>query len=247
MNREQLIKEFNKTREYTKYNHQLETIVYTEEMLSNIKETVTTNKSTAVTAKNTDTVTEILSSSMYTAALNFADGYEPGGLVLEGARTQEEALCRSSNLYESLILPECKEKYYKYNKGNKEFSKGKSSDRIIYTRNVAFFRDSELNWLDENEVRYCDIITCPAPIVETASDINIMIRMENIIKVADINRVNTLILGCWGCGAFGNNWDKFSKMWMDVIRSTKINCNIIFATREKEFKTEILCGENTWF
>ena len=86
---------------------------------------------------------------------------------------------------------------------------------------------------------HCDIITCPAPIVGTSSDVDIKQRMKNIIKVADDNRVNTLILGCWGCGAFGNKWDKFNKMWMQVIGSTKTNCNIIFATREKEFKEDI--------
>lgn len=235
-----LIDEFKKTRECTRYNNELETIVYTEEMLNTLKTVVISNGVKAITAKNTDTVTEILSSSMYAAALNFADGYEPGGLVLYGAKTQEEALCRSSNLYESLTLPECKEKYYRYNKNNREFSGGKSSDRIIYTRNVAFFRDSELNWLNENEVKFCDIITCPAPVIGTASDDEIKQRMKNIIRVADANRINTLILGCWGCGAFGNSWKKFNRMWLDVINNTKTNCKIIFATREEEFRADIL-------
>lgn len=231
----QLIEEFKKTRSYTKYNNELDTIVYTEEMLNSLKNVVTENNRNLIIAKRTDTVTEILNSSMYTAALNFADGYEPGGLVLQGAKTQEEALCRSSNLYESLILPECRENYYRYNSSNKEFKFGKSSDRIIYTKNVAFFRDSNLNWLDEKDVKHCDIITCPAPIIGTASDEEIKQRMINIIKVADANRVNTLILGCWGCGAFGNKWETFNKFWLDIIDNTKTNCTIVFATRENKF------------
>ena len=54
---------------------------------------------------HTDTVEAILNNNVKTAALNFADAYTPGGLVLFGVKTQEEDLCRSSNLYESLTLP----------------------------------------------------------------------------------------------------------------------------------------------
>lgn len=244
--REYLIDEFKKTRDCTKYNNELETIIYTEDMLKSLKSTTKIVDRINVTAKQVDTVSEILDSPIYAAALNFADGYEPGGCVLQGARTQEEALCRSSNLYESLILPECEKEYYKYNSSNKEFRFGKSSDRIIYTKNVAFFRDSNLNWLDDKQVRHCDIITCPSPTAGTASDEEIKRRMSNIIKVADDNRITTLILGCWGCGAFGNDWDKFSQLWIDIIKETNTNCNIIFATNEKEFNSEILWGEKAY-
>ena len=49
------------------------------------------------------------------AMLNFADALVPGGLVLDGASTQEENICRCTNLYESLIQKKCKEQYYDVN------------------------------------------------------------------------------------------------------------------------------------
>lgn len=237
-----LVEEFKKTLDCERYDNELKTIVYTEDMLDSLEDVTKVNTGLSLMATHNDTVSEILGYRAYTAALNFADGYEPGGLVLYGAKTQEEALCRSSNLYKSLTQPQCIKEYYEYNKKHPEFSEGKSSDRIIYTRDVAFFRDSELNWLDDNQVKHCDIITCPAPVIGTASDAEIMNRMRNIIRVADDNRVTTLILGCWGCGAFGNRWDKFARLWMQVIKGTKTNCNIVFATREQELSRKMMLG-----
>jgi uncharacterized protein (TIGR02452 family) len=229
-----LVDEFKQTRNFTKNIDKQETIVYTENILKRLPESGNqTDKDIVV--KQTDTVSEILdySTDIKVAALNFADGYEPGGLVLKGATTQEESICRSSNLYESLILDICKQEYYKYNKDN--FGNGKSSDRIIYTKNVYVFRGSNLRWLNADECRFCDIITCPSPVVWTATEEEIMNRMLNIIKVADNNKVDVLILGCWGCGAFGQSWSKFNEMWNTVIRDHKHNCKIVFAIMKSEY------------
>lgn len=236
--KEQLIKEFHKTNAFNKYDRLLTTKVYTEEELANIKGIDILFKQNTITTSFEDTITEILSNTGYIAALNFADGYEPGGLVLDGYKTQEESLCRSSNLYKALTTEKCWNEYYNYNKKDRRFSLGKSSDRIIYTRNVTFFRDTNLEWIDERECRLCDVITCAAPYAGRASDDEIKHRMKNIIKVANDNRVNTLILGCWGCGAFGNDWEHFSKLWWQVFSEIETQCKIIMATNGKDFISE---------
>lgn len=238
---EDRIEYFKETRNCTKYNKLLNTIVYTEEMLNNISIKRFNRECNVILRSDSNTVDEILESDNdeYVAALNFADGYTPGGLVLYGASTQEEALCRSSDLYESLIEKICDIKYYKYNNG---FRHGKCSDRIIYTRDVTFFRNSDLEWLDDIDIRTCDIITCPAPVNGTATNEEIKQRMSNILKVAVANRVTKLILGCWGCGAFGNKWSDFSKLWLEVIDELEPNLTIIFATSGKGMSAESLYG-----
>ena len=233
--RSELITAFKETRSETKYNKYIDTKVYTEDDILNIRDLPIQYKNTygCICGIQTDSITEALKHSRYVGVLNFADGYGPGGLVLRGARTQEESLCRSTNLYESLIEQQCIDKYYRYNRENIEFKNGKSSDRIIYSRNIAIMRDANLEWLEQ--ARFIDVITSPAPVEGTATEDEIKRRMKNILKVANDNRLSTLILGCWGCGAFGNKWSDFNDFWLDVIEDTTISYDIVFATRENKF------------
>lgn len=134
---------FKEVRECIEFNDKLRTKVYTEEELSKI-DIVSTDeyfKYEAVEGdilasyykgievdKYKDTLMALDNcTDEYAAILNFADAFTPGGHVADGAEGQECALCRSTNLYESLIADECKDKFYTYNK-----KLGKASDRIIY-------------------------------------------------------------------------------------------------------------------
>ena len=98
-----LTKEFQRTREIKQYNSNIITHVYTKNELNGFKD-IGKNIDN-INIMHTDTVEAILNSNVKTAALNFADAYTLGGLVLFGVKTQEKDLCRSSNLYESLTLP----------------------------------------------------------------------------------------------------------------------------------------------
>ena len=190
-----------------KVGYSKEAILYTEEAL---------HKDLPKGAKlnimwSEDTVTSILEcskSEKKIAALNFADPFMPGGLVWQGAGTQEECLCRSSTLYRSL-LP-LNQDFYTYN-----MMKQSTTDRVIYSPDVLFFKDKDLNKV---EPCYCDVITCAAPYkAEGFLDDAIMRRMRGILLTAILNDVDTLILGRWGCGAFGNDWDRFKDLWDTVI------------------------------
>lgn len=93
------------------------------------------------------------------AVLNFADALTPGGLVFEGVETQEEDLCRCSNLYPCISQGKVFDDYYGY---NRSLENDVYSDRLIYSKDVLFFKDEDY-WCIPIRTK-CDVITCPAPI-----------------------------------------------------------------------------------
>lgn len=149
-----------------------------------------------------NTVEAILNTEGRVAALNFADGYDVGGLVWQGEITQEECLCRSSDLYLRL-----------------EKMKYPIDGKLIYSRDVVFFRDSNLKWLPHPKL--CDIISCPC-LVCSCDDKELKMRMRMIVDSAVQERVGTLILGKWGCGAFGNDWEYMKKLWCEVLNLNEL-------------------------
>lgn len=145
-----------------------------------------------------------------TAVLNFANAYNPGGGVKNGALAQEEALCRCSNLYEALTVPYMLRHYYKWNQKN---TGDMGSDRIIYSPNITVFKsDDEIpemlaDWFQ------VDVISCAAPYYDAQKKKPVSKqkleevfrnRIQNILEVAISNKVDYLVLGAFGCGAFNN-------------------------------------------
>ena len=145
-----------------------------------------------------------------TAVLNFANAYNPGGGVKNGAPAQEEALCRCSNLYEVLTVPYMIRHYYKWNQKN---TGDMGSDRIIYSPNITVFKsDDDIPELLSKWFQV-DVISCAAPYYDTQKKKPVSRqkleevfteRIRNILEVAMANDVDNLVLGAFGCGAFNN-------------------------------------------
>ena len=169
-----------------------------------------------------------------TAVLNFADALIPGGLVWQGASTQEEHLCRCSNLYASLTLDEPQDLYYEANKHSvKRLNQHIYVDNVIYSKDVLFFRSGkDYRFL---EVPYTmDVITSPAPSAKlSAKDAHLVMitRINCIIKSAIINKVDNLILGAWGCGAFGQDPKIVARCFKKVLDNYPAFDNVVFAIR----------------
>jgi uncharacterized protein (TIGR02452 family) len=133
-------------------------------------------------------------------ALNFANGVHPGGGFLSGARAQEEALCRSSALYQTLAGDPMYEEHSKRPRPD-------STDWAIYSPDVPVFRaddgaELERPWL-------LSFITCAAPYAHDigqpeAGDL-LRRRINRVLAIARANGHPALVLGAWGCGAFGND------------------------------------------
>lgn len=138
------------------------------------------------------------------AALNFASPTSPGGGFLSGARAQEEAIARSSGLFACLE-----------HQGMYEFHRSRldamSTHYVIHSPLVPVFRADQGDLLDEPWLM--SILTCPA-VNATALRRYAPERMDEVphVMLARANKVlstavhhghTRLILGAWGCGAFG--------------------------------------------
>lgn len=180
-----------------------------------------------------DTVSAIYSYrpiSTKLAALNFASFKHPGGKFLSGSNAQEEALCHASNLY-NILLPATNE-YYNVNK--KMLNRSLYQDKSIYIPDVVF-DDGHDN------VVTCDIITCAAPNKRSAqkyhnvsdADVNtaLISRIDHVLYMAYVEKVDTLILGAFGCGVFGNDPYEVATIFKELLKLKYHNCfdKVIFA------------------
>ena len=166
-----------------------------------------------------------------TAVLNFASYNNPGGNFINGSKAQEECLCHESYLYN--VLKECMG-YYKINHKNK--NRSLYTDRALYSPNVRFTKECK-------DV-FCDVITCAAPnktaaqkyynVSDEENSEVLKERIEFVLKIAQDNGVDNLILGAYGCGVFGQDPLEVAKIFKEFL-SGKYKCfnKVIFAIPNK--------------
>jgi uncharacterized protein (TIGR02452 family) len=133
-------------------------------------------------------------------ALNFANGIHPGGGFLDGARAQEEALCRSSALYQTLVGDPMYEEHRKRQQMD-------STDWAVYSPDVPVFRSDDGTELQRPWL--LSFITCAAPFAPDigqpqAGDL-LQKRIHRVLAIARSYGHSALVLGAWGCGAFAND------------------------------------------
>ncbi|MET9438548.1 TIGR02452 family protein [Streptomyces sp. NPDC006551] len=141
------------------------------------------------------------------AVLNFASARNPGGGYLNGAQAQEEAVCRASALYTTLLrAPE----YYAHHRAERDAF---YTDRVILSPAVPVFRDDRGALLDEPFT--VGFLTSPAPNAgvirrqtpQLASRVPAALasRAERVLETAVAGGYRRLVLGAWGCGVFQND------------------------------------------
>jgi uncharacterized protein (TIGR02452 family) len=175
-------------------------IVYTEEYEWQDPTYDVFNKTTLQCLK------DLVSEGSKPLGLNFASGNLVGGGFMTGAVAQEESLCRASSLYRDLSSDDAEE-YYKL---NEQAHSGLFTDVMIYSPTITCFRDDEHNLLEEPfDV---SILTAAAPIfwklTEEEKEIVPQVfdkRIRKILAIANMHGHKNIVLGAWGCGAYGND------------------------------------------
>ena len=151
--------------------------------------------------------------------MNFANAHNPGGGFKLGANAQEEALCRCSTLYASITSDKARE-MYSYN--NTHLSRVES-DYLLISPEVAVFREKDLTLLDSPVIM--GVVTIPAPNRRGAAmfasskqvEDTFIRRIRILLRAAAINGYRDLVLGAWGCGAFGNKPEDVASYFKRII------------------------------
>lgn len=200
------------------------------------------------------------------AVLNMASAYRPGGGVLNGVRAQEECIFRRTNLFMSLykydrhmynlvIAPNIDE----FTKGvyDLDFIKqGYPMDENfggIYSADVTVFKDVNYEWLCD--VYETSFISVAAMNVNRAlrqgekvlidgklSDYAISItknKIRTIYRIGILHGHDSLVLGAWGCGAFGNPPEQMVQLFVDVLNEAE------FRGRYKDIRFAIIEDHNS--
>ena len=148
-------------------------------------------------------------------SLNFASATNVGGGWLNGARAQEEYLCRNS------VLAQCigeKREFYNYHQTHRA---PRYSDTMLYSPAVAVIRDE----FDNLSAPWpCSIITAAAPnlghgMAMPLEELRALwrARIARVFEIAVSNGHDSMVLGAWGCGAFRNDPTMVARAFAEVI------------------------------
>ncbi|NCA72260.1 MAG: TIGR02452 family protein [Sphingobacteriia bacterium] len=161
-------------------------------------------------------------------ALNFANGIEPGGGFLNGSRAQEEVLCRSSALYATLRGDPMYD-------AHRQRIRPDSTDWAILSPDVPVFRSDDGTPLDAHWP--LSVITCAAPYAPgigqpRAGDL-LQERIARVLDIARSHGYTALVLGAWGCGAFGNDPHRTARDFHDALmRHAGAFAQVVFAVAD---------------
>ncbi len=178
-----------------------------------------------------------------TTVLNFANAFRPGGGVTHGARAQEEDLCRCSNLYFGLTLPYFQKNYYQWN-GKNVGQLG--TDHALYHPGVTVIKNDQYEPLAPEARFQVDVITSAAPHLDpnkkpVEPDHLAQVfyhRIKNILEIASAHDTEVLILGAFGCGAFGNPPELVAEQFYHLLVENEYSARfekVVFAIKRNDW------------
>lgn len=184
-----------------------------------------------------DAVRQEFEADKNVVCLNFASARNPGGGFLNGSEAQEESIARASGLYNCQLKAEA---YYTSNRASESCL---YTHHLIYSPNVPILKDEEGEFLQD--LVYTSIITAPA--VNTGvvlrnepQNIDKILpvmkeRMDMVLALCKKHGHQTLILGAWGCGVFGNDPKTIADLFKELLTTKYANQfeKVVFAVYSK--------------
>ncbi|MEN3327088.1 MAG: hypothetical protein V7638_1895 [Acidobacteriota bacterium] len=191
-----------------------QTRLYTPEQASAVLESLAPKPSQLPVIEVTGETTQIAARRLVESEsvtdlvmLNFASARNAAGGFINGAKAQEEDLCRCSGLYPCLISQ------LRYYEANRKKESALYTDHLIYSPNVPWFRTQSRD--EPHTLFLASVITAPAPnagvVLSREPDALTTIeealrrRAGLVLAVAAGNGHRTVLLGAWGCGVFRND------------------------------------------
>jgi uncharacterized protein (TIGR02452 family) len=173
----------------------------------------------------TDTISaarelHLLAPNAKVAILNMASPLRPGGGVLTGATSQEEFLCTRSTL-----LPSLKDEFYRLPELG-----------AVWTPDCLVFRDVEGNNLSKADRFYVGVVTAsmlrfpelkggkngPKSTWANEQDLELVLeKMRVVMRAVSSKGIQWVVLGAWGCGAYGNPVKEIARAWRIVLLGNK--------------------------
>jgi len=191
---------------------------------------------TRIKVVNNDTLYEaweLLDMGLKPCVLNMASFHTPGGGVINGSSAQEENIFRRTNLFKSL---------YQFHPIGKEYGVEQKDRQYplnfnfggIYSPNVTVFRKSDDKGYNLMEEPFTvDIVTLPSVRkprivdgkIEPQAVKAIRNKINQILSIALENGNDSLVLGAFGCGAYGTPPEEMAKLFADaLIQEEFIGC-----------------------
>lgn len=147
---------------------------------------------------------------------NFASWEHACGRYKNGPASQEESLCRRTNIFN------CLEK-------DKESMYPIRNNEVIYSPNVTIIKERESMYCEYLPApEFINIVTCPAIKLRERADENyqftqdqaniVLNKLRLIMSVCASKGDDCLILGAFGCGAYHNPPDAMADMFQQVLK-----------------------------
>jgi uncharacterized protein (TIGR02452 family) len=170
--------------------------------------------------------------------LNMASMLAPGGGFLNGASGQEASLCMCTTL-----LPSLSDEFYPLPEIN-----------AVYTPDVLVFRDELAEDLEKKNRWFVDCVSggtlrFPSITVDETTgrgsysndkDRDLVLeKMRAVMRIFRAKKVSKVVLGAWGCGAFGHPVGEVAAAWKKVLLGSER------ARKNKKGKQEVWTGIET--